>query len=175
MSDPVWLSYIGAVTGVIGTITGVAGAIMGYIGLRHSKQLKALDLRLELRKADSDLRAVVQELPPLLELAKKSRDRVAAATGMLRSGALEQWTSVWEEDFAAVRALEAELPDAESDYTSAKPHELESKLVSTHSMASRSARLREKYVERLAADDRERDHIREDLRVRTQANLEGKH
>lgn len=174
MSDPVWLSYTGAVTGVIGTITGVAGAIMGYIGLRHSKQLKALDLRLELRKADSDLRAVVHELQPLLELAKKSHDRVAAATGMLKSGALEQWTSVWKEDLSAVRALETELPDAESDYTSATPHELESTLVAVHSMASRAARLREKYAELLAADDRERDHIREDLRIRTQAKLEGK-
>ena len=56
---------------------------MGYIGLRHSKQLKALDPRLELRKTDSDLLAVIQELPPLLELAQKSHDRMAAATGML--------------------------------------------------------------------------------------------
>lgn len=84
---------------------------------------------------------------------------MAAATGMLKSGALEQWTSAWDKDFAAVRALETELPDAKSDYTSATPHELESKLVAIHSTASRGARLREKYLERLAADDRERDHI----------------
>jgi C4-dicarboxylate-specific signal transduction histidine kinase len=142
--------------------------------LRHSKQLKALDLRLELRKADSDLRADVQGLPALLELAKNSHDRVAAATGMLKSGASQQWTSAWEEDCAAVRALEGELPDADATYASATPHELESKLVAVHTIASRAARLREKYRERLAADNTERDHLREDLRVRSQANFEGK-
>jgi len=174
MSEPTWLSYTGVVTGVIGTITGVAGAIMGYISLRHSKQLKALDLRLELRKADSDLCADVQGLLALLELAKKSHDWVAAATGMLKSGASQQWTSDWEEDFAAVRALEGEVPEVDATYTSATPHELESKLVAVHTLASRAARLREKYRARLAADDRERDHLREDLRVRTQANFDGK-
>ena len=175
MSEPSWLTYTGAVTGIIGTITGVAGAVMGYVSLRHSKQLKALDLRLELRKADSDLRAVVQELPGLLELARTSHDRVGAATGMLKSGASQQWTNAWEEDFAAVRVLEAELPAGDADYASSTHHDLESKLVAVHAMASRAATLEDKYRARLAADDRERDHIREDLRARTQANLEGKH
>lgn len=174
MSDPVWLSYTGVVTGAIGTITGVAGAIMGYISLRHSKQLKALDLRLELRKAGSDLRAAIQDLPALLELAKRSRERVAAATGMLKSGALQQWTNAWEEDLTAVRALKGELPQADADYVNETPQELESKLVAVHAMTSRANRLRDKYRERLAADDRERDHIREDLRARTQANVQGK-
>ena len=175
MSEPIWLSYTGAVTGIIGTITGVAGAIMGYVSLRHARQLKALDLRLELRKAAADLRAVVHELPALLELAKKSRDRVAAATGMRGSGALQEWTRVWEEDITAVRALEAELPAADADYSNATPQELESRLVAIHTTSARAATLKDKYLERLAADDRERDHIREDLRARAQANLEGKH
>jgi hypothetical protein len=147
MSDPVWLSFTGAVTGVIGTITGVAGASMGYISLRHSKQLKALDLRLELRKANSDLRAAVHELPELLELARRSHDHLAAATGMLKSGASQKWTSNWEEDFAAIRVLEDELPDADADYTTATHLELESKLVAVHAITSRAAPLRDKYHE----------------------------
>jgi hypothetical protein len=174
MSEPGWLSYTGAITGVIGAVTGIAGAIMGYISYRHSEQLKALDLRLELRKTEADLRSAVQELPSLLERAKKSRDRVTAATGLRGSGALQQWTSDWEADLAAVRALEGELPDANANHISAKHSELESKLVAVHALASRAERLRDKYQEGLAADDREREHIRADLRVRTQANLEGK-
>ena len=57
MPDPASLSIIGAVTGLIGGITGIAGLVVGYIGYRRSQQIKALDLRLELRKQVSDLRA----------------------------------------------------------------------------------------------------------------------
>jgi hypothetical protein len=48
MADATWLSYVGAITGVIGTVTGIAGATMGYVGYRRSVKVKALDLRLEL-------------------------------------------------------------------------------------------------------------------------------
>src|SRR6266508_6461106 len=57
MPDPASLSIIRAVTGLIGGITGIAGLVVGYIGYRRSQQIKALDLRLELRKQVSDLRA----------------------------------------------------------------------------------------------------------------------
>ena len=75
-----WLSIIGAVTGTIGAVTGIVGAILGYRGYRSSKNVKALDLRLELRRAESDLRAGVEELPGLMEHAKNSRMEVASAT-----------------------------------------------------------------------------------------------
>jgi hypothetical protein len=128
--------------------------------------LKALDLRLELRKTESDLRAAVHELPSFLEHAKKSRERVAAATGMRGSGALQQWTSDWEADLAAVRSLERELTDPDADYATATHRELESKLVDVHALASRAARVRDKYLQGLAADDGEREHIRADIRAR---------
>lgn len=50
MADPDLLGYTGAITGVIGAISGIAGSVLGYIAYRRSDQLKALDLRLELRK-----------------------------------------------------------------------------------------------------------------------------
>ncbi|BDD94274.1 MULTISPECIES: hypothetical protein [unclassified Pandoraea] len=37
-------------TGYVGVVTGVAGMAMGFRGYRRSNQIKALDLRLELRK-----------------------------------------------------------------------------------------------------------------------------
>ena len=80
MPAPDWVSYLGAVT-------GLAGSVMGFISLRRSTTMKALDLRLELRKAEVDLLSLFRSLQPLLERAKLSRDRVNAARGMLRSGA----------------------------------------------------------------------------------------
>ena len=48
-----WPPYVGVVTGIVGMITGVTGACLGYLGYRRSGRVKALDLRLELRKAGS--------------------------------------------------------------------------------------------------------------------------
>jgi hypothetical protein len=172
MSEQAWLSYTGAITGVIGAVTGIAGAIMGYIGYRRSEELKSLDLRLELRKAANDLRSVVEELTPLLEHATKSRTAVAAATGLLGSGALKKWVSEWKVDLAAVTSMQAELPTSDADYASLGHSVLEAKLVAVHAFHAKAVRLREKYDASLAADDREREHIRADVRARTQANLE---
>jgi hypothetical protein len=171
MPEPGWLNYVGAITGIIGAVTGVAGAIMGYISYRHSESLKALDLRLELRKAETDLRSTVQELSALLTRAKQSHTNVAAAMGLANSGAIALWMSGWQADHAAVRSLEGELPDANSDYSHAKHRELEAKLVGVHELGTRATRVRDKYLAELAADDADRAHIRADMRARTQAML----
>jgi hypothetical protein len=88
MADSTWLSYVGVVTGLIGAITGVAVATMGFISYRRSGQMKAQDMRVELRKATNDLRTTVQNLIPLLESAKRSHTNIAAATGLGGSGAV---------------------------------------------------------------------------------------
>lgn len=174
MSDPSWLSYTGAITGVIGAVSGIAGAAMGYIAYRRSEEMKALDLRLELRKSENDLRSTVEELPAHLEHAKKSHMAVASATGMLGSGALKKWLSEWEADLASVRSLKAELPHANPDYASVNHSVLEAKLVVVHALRAKATRVREKYENALAADDKEREHIRADVRARTQTKLEGR-
>ena len=79
------LSYIGALTGVIGAIAGIAGSIMGYFSLRRTGEIKALELRLELVKAATDVFQKIDSVGDLLARAKKSRDAVAAATGMYHS------------------------------------------------------------------------------------------
>lgn len=173
MSESALLSYVGAITGVIGAVTGIAGAVMGYVAYRRSGELKALDLRLQLRKTENDLRSTVEELPALLEHAKKSRTAVASATGKLGSGALTNWHSELEADLAAVRSLEAELPHVNADYTALNHSVLEAKLVAVHAIRIKAVRFRGKYDTALAADDREREHIRADVRARTQAKLEG--
>jgi uncharacterized protein YukE len=93
-----------------------------------------------LRKAEADLRHAVQELPSLLERAKRSHTAVAATAGRHGSGAFEHWISGWETDLAAVQSLEGELPDANADYTDAKHGDLDSKLVAVQALDSRATR-----------------------------------
>lgn len=171
MADSTWLSYVGVVTGLIGAITGVAVATMGFISYRRSGQMKAQDMRVELRKATNDLRTTVQNLIPLLESAKRSHTNIAAATGLGGSGALKQWQSDFKADLSAVELLESEVPDLNASYECLTHSELESKLVEVHSVQSKAMQLSKKYHATLAADDKEREHIRADVRVNTQARL----
>src|SRR5258708_7274811 len=138
-----WLSYTGAITGVVGMCTGIAGAVMGYVRYRRSGKMKALDLRLELRKSTADFRMASKDLLALMEHAKDSRRAVSAATG--QSGAFQKWIEDWENDFEDALALEGDLPPVDSDYAKAKHGELETRLVEVHTLGSRCARLRDKY------------------------------
>lgn len=169
MAEPNWLIYLGATTGVIGAVTGIAGAVMGYVSYRRSGEMKAMDLRLELRKAQIDYCALIRELPALLERAKASRTAVSAATGMLGSGALQHWSSEWEKDDGLARAWGNDLPNPDADHRAAEHKELESKLVQVHEQHGHAVRLRDKYLASQAEDDRQRDHIKAAMLVRTQA------
>lgn len=170
MSDSTWLAYIGVVTGCIGAVTGVSGAIMGYIGYRHSRLMKALDLRLQLRKDESDFRACVDSLPALLDLAKQSRIRVLAATGLGRSGNEQIFLQAWEADWLLAGALKAKLPGIEDSY-STTPAELETRIIDVHRWASEANELKTKYLNALARDDKARDQIRAEVQERVIATL----
>jgi hypothetical protein len=165
MSSPATLGIIGAVTGIVGAITGLAGFVLGWTNYRRLQQIKALDLRLELRKQVSDIRAVVEALPDLLERSRASRSAVVAATGF-RTGAFETWKAALESDLMTAQALASELPDADETYQRSKHQNLETKLVEVHALAAKAARLRDKYLTALASDDKEREHIRADARLR---------
>lgn len=158
---------IGAVTGIIGAITGPAGCVIGLISYRRSQQIKALDLRLELRQHVSDVRAEVEALPALLDRARASRSTVRAAMGRgQQSGDNLIWKAELENDLKTVQALACELPDAKETYQRSKPQKLENKLVEVHALAVKVAVLRDKYKTELASDDKDRDHIRADIRTR---------
>jgi len=151
---------IGTVTGIIGAITGVAGFVLGSISFQRSQQIKALDLRLELRRKLSDVRVEVEALPILFDEARASRSRVRAALGRgHRSGANVIWNVELQNDLMTVQDLARELPDATETYQGSKPEKLEDKLVDVHALAVKAARLRYKYESALASDDKDRDHI----------------
>jgi hypothetical protein len=166
MLTPATLGIIGAVTGIVGAITGIAGFVLGWTNHRRLQQIKALDLRLELRKQVSDVRALVEALPDLLERSRASRSAVLAATGQLRTGAFEIWKAVLERDLKTAQALARELPEANETYQRSKYQNLETKLVEVHALAAKAARLHDKYLTELASDDKEREHIRAGSRLR---------
>jgi hypothetical protein len=166
MFNPATLGIIGAATGIVGAISGVVGLVLGWTNYRRLQQIKALDLRLELRKQVSDVHAIVEALPSLLEQSRASRRAVLAAKGASHSSAFEFWRSELESDLKTAHALEAELPDAAQTSRLSKPENLESKLVEIHALAGKAAGLRDKYRMALASDDKEREHIRADARTR---------
>jgi hypothetical protein len=153
---PMTLGSINAVTGIIGAITGPTALVLAWISYRRWQQVKALDLRLELRKQASDVRAAVAELPDLLEQSRASRIAVLAGMGALQSGT---WKAELESDLYTAQALARELPNADEAYHRLKHRDLETKLVKVHAIAARATRLRNKYLRALASDDKEREHI----------------
>jgi hypothetical protein len=170
MFSPATLGIVGAATGVVGAITGMAGLVVGWINFRRSQQIKALDLRLELRKQVSDVRAAVGALPGLLQRSRASRSAVLAAMGASQSGHFESWKKEWESDLNAAQALALEVPNADETYQHSKHQNLETRLVEIHSLATKAAGPRGKYLAALASDDKEREHIRADRRARFNAD-----
>jgi hypothetical protein len=67
MTDPAWLANVGAAAGVVGIVSGVAGMVVGIASYRRVSRMKALDLRLELRKESTAARALIESLPALID------------------------------------------------------------------------------------------------------------
>ncbi len=164
----------GVVSGGVGTVTGIAGAILGYVAYRRSEALKALDLRLELRKAEKDLRRLIEELPSLLQEARGSRAAVLAALGLSNSGTWEAFRGRWESDVKKAEAMASALPKETNDYRGVAHEVLETRLVDVHDEQRGAEALRDEYRSHLAWDEGQRDQIRADQRSRTHAMLSGR-
>ena len=157
MSDVAWLSIVGAVGGVIGALTGIVGSVLGYMGYRRAQDVKALDLRLELRKAASDARGIVGGLPDLIERAKLSRVQEFVEQGRGGSGAMNAWTASCDADRKQVDSLKDELSELDQDHTALTDHaRLESVLASVYDLKRRASEMQAKYEEELANDRRTR-------------------
>jgi hypothetical protein len=153
------LACVGAVTGIGGLIAGVVGARLGYLGYRRTGELKALDLRIELRKAENETRAILGQLPDLIGQAQASRTSVFVASGGLGSNQQIAWQQECEKDRAEVKALLKELPTPSDDYWKLPPDELESRLVSLDALKGRAARLQDKCHRCMAADEKSREQL----------------
>ena len=166
MPAPAWPNYIGTITGIVGALTGVAGAVMGYISYRRVSKMKALDLRVELRKTKVATAEVLGQLLGLIGKAKESRVAVAVAKGTLLTGGMEVWKDQVQTDLSAVQALQVDFHRIPNDYGNLTHAALEEHLISVHTLQTKATTYADKYRAELAADDRDREHIRADVRGR---------
>lgn len=153
MAVPDWVSYVSLAGGIVGTISGC-------LAYRRTGQLKALDLRLELRRADSELRSFVLALAARLDYAKRSRERISAATGGAHSGAMQKWLAEFEVDVASLGKMEEALPQPEENYRSDSTEKIEYMLVMRHKSMIEARSLSVKYEASIAQDDKGRESIR---------------
>lgn len=105
MPNQVWLTYIGAIGGLIGAFTGIGGLVLAILAFRRTGQIKALDLRLDLRLCERSLRSDANDIVHLLEGAKTSHTRFGAARGTYHSGAMQCWLDEWAIDLASAKSL----------------------------------------------------------------------
>jgi len=158
MAEPHWTSYV-----AIGT--GIFGAIMGYIAYRKSNRLKALDLRLELRKAVSDVHTDLSQLRGLIEKANNSRKSVLAARGMSQSSIMEKWDNEIKADRAKIVEISNRAPNPDSNYHIMSEKGLESELIIVHQIQGQIRTIQDKYREAIRSDEEENKQIREDHRA----------
>ena len=164
MAEPHWTSYVGMVTGIIGALTGI-------IGYRRASNLKSLDLRLELKKATHNAITDLHQIKELIEKANKSRQAVASAKGMFKSGVMDKWKADVEKDKVQLENLLIKAPNSEETLEKFSPKMLESKLMEIHKFQASVKELKEKYIAEYKKDDEDRKQIREDHRVSRQQRL----
>jgi hypothetical protein len=146
MAGDTWISYLGAITGVVGTITGIAGTAMGFIGYRQSRMMKSLDLRLQLRKDAVALQAMVGQLPGLMDRGRSSRIAVLAASGLGRSGNAQIYLESWQRDSVAAEQLQSWARSLLDDYRHLAQPGLEMMLVEVHGRILDASSLNAKYT-----------------------------
>ena len=147
-------------------ITGVTGAIIGCISYRKSSQNKALDLRLELKRAIAKINSDFKILLEQMIDGDKSRKRLSAARGRLKSVNTLKWKEELKADQATVKAIGKALPAENSNYDILDPKSLEEKLIETHKIHHKITILSQKYREAMKLDDEQRRNIQENMRTK---------
>lgn len=151
MSAPVWLVYASAIAGFFGFVAGVAGAWFGIMAYRRSVKYKALDLRLQLQKAEGDARAQLIELQALIRRVRKSRKAAAVAAGS-RPSALEEWRIGVAKDLATVMELSERVSQLPKQYEGLSNEALVARLITIHEAQAIVTSLSGKYYA-VASDD----------------------
>jgi len=167
MSNIEMLSYLGALAGVIGAIAGIAGSIMGYFSLRRTGEIKALELRLELVKAATDVFQKIDGVGDLLVRAKKSRDAVAAATGMYHTGARQVWQRQYEADHESLDSINGSFDELNVDFSEFSMRELEKAISEMYALRTFLEAIAHRNARSIAEDDLNRESIRSQIAGRS--------
>jgi hypothetical protein len=134
--------------------------IISAVALWRAREVKHLDLRIELQKSFNDLDVVVSGIEEYLDFVCESHLRVMAAIGQLRSGAEKVFKSEFGADKEKLHELLNSQPKRKSDYRRSSQSELESEIVAVHSCRIQIAGLRAKYQEIFGSDEERRKEIR---------------
>ena len=138
---------------------------MGFVAYRRSNTLKALDLRIELKKSVNSAYIDHERAVELVENADKSRKAIASAMGMFHSGRMKLWSDNLAKDKRAIEKSVSELPCPNEDYKSLTAMQLETKIVEIHRLQTKVTLLVEKYTKEIANDDEGRKFLREQARA----------
>jgi hypothetical protein len=157
--SPAWLSYVGFGLSVLGVVSGCLGTVLGWRGYRRAGKMKMLDLRLEARKANTEIRSLVLGLPELLARAKLSREHILAASGRAQSGAMQLCRDEIRDDGERQQRLAQALPADDPDYHDYSPEALEQELVRLHATLSEVKVIASKYERWLADDSQARAQV----------------
>lgn len=155
----------------IGTITGIIGAVTGCLAYLKTKQVKLLDLRLELRKSIASAHHELSMARSGIDLGARSRRAVLVATGHGNSGNLVAWDQDVRADAAKLDQIAATIRSETADFTALNDKQLESEIVAAHRIAAELTTIVTKYREALAADDDRRREIRQEVADRTNQAL----
>lgn len=139
-----WSTYIGVIGGSIGTLTGVGGFVLSIFTFRRTAKLKALDLRLELRSCERQLRSDARELMNLLRSAQAQRLQDFAHRGMRQSSAQAQWLATWKDDHAHAESIVKQVAALDAAGSGAQAN-LESKLNAARDLQHQLTTLSGKY------------------------------
>jgi hypothetical protein len=106
-------------------------------------------------------------MPALLDRACASRMAVLAANGLVRSGTAK----LWDDQVAGDRSLVAQLVvPAEQNYARHSHQALEDELVALRAVRDQVDAIRDRYVSALAADDKERDRLKDAATARVRSS-----
>ncbi|MGY5453204.1 hypothetical protein ACVFI8_20005 [Agarivorans sp. MS3-6] len=161
MSDPHWTSYVGMVTGIVGSIAGITGAIVASLSLKKTREIKALDLRLTLKKNVNEFRSLLIETEELLPKIDNSRKRVFSATGKLGSGERKKWEMDFEKDTDSLEVISNTFQRAEKDLDTESYNGLEHKLDSLNQLKYRLDSIYKKYSDAYQDDEKTRARIKD--------------
>jgi hypothetical protein len=153
------MELLGHVVIVLGAVSGCLGTVLVWRDHRRTGKMKALDLRLELRKGDAEIKSLVLGLPGLLDRAKQSRERIYAASGRAESGAMQLCRDELRKDGERQQRLAQALPAADPDYRGYSPEALEQELVRRHAALGEAKEIASKYERWLADDNQDRAQV----------------
>jgi hypothetical protein len=137
------------------------GALTAYAAYYRSARRRTQDMRPELRTELASLRAAVEALPALIDLAKRSRKAVVHAAGNKATEGLQQWLSQLDLDLSEAELMRSQLSAADADQ-SLSDMDVEIKLVEVLTLSLRANALAEKYRATISVHETDGESLTDD-------------